>query len=74
MRQFMSEISEAELAFRLAKIGIGLSPPNGMSAETALAQLESTWPSDAGPFPFRTMARVAIKYFGECLGVLQEVS
>lgn len=65
----VAEIDEAELALRLAEIGIGLRRPSDSEKTAAelLRQLEAGWPAEGGPFPFGTMARRAIEYFRECI-------
>lgn len=58
-----------ELAIRLMEVAIGAHRPSDeeRSARQILADTESTWPADAGPFPFRQMAAVSLTYFRECL-------
>lgn len=64
----IAEIDEAELALRLAEIGIGIRRQHdGSDARFLLRELEHRWPKEGGPFPFRTMARCAIEYLGECI-------
>jgi len=62
----IAEISEAELACRIAEAGHGLPRPLGATAEQALACLDPQsreWTL--------AMARAAIKYFGECIAALR---
>ena len=63
----VAEIDEAELALRLAEIGIGIRRRNNSDPRAMLRELEQRWPKEAGPFPFGTMARCAIEYLGECV-------
>jgi len=64
---FVAKISEAELALRLLRIGVGIKPSAGQTAEVAIAEAEAGWPPQFGDFPFRRMARGAIEYLRECI-------
>jgi hypothetical protein len=67
-KSFIAEMNADELALRLMAIGIGLRPPPGTNATTALDEAERAWPRDpSGSFPFRRMAHAAISYLGECV-------
>lgn len=58
---FIAEISEAELACRIAEAVLGLKRPPGQTAEQAMDGMD-----DAG-LAFRHAARVAMDYWRECL-------
>ncbi len=65
---FVAEIDEAELGLRLMECGCQMKrPKNAAPAAQLLSEAADGWPTEAGPFPFGRMARLAIEYFNECI-------
>jgi hypothetical protein len=60
--KFVAEISEGELAIRMAEAAMGIKRPPGKSVDECLASFPADW-GDA----FLRAARAAMGYWGECI-------
>lgn len=60
--KYVAEISEGELAIRMAEAAIGIKRPPGKSTQECL----DSFPADWGEAFFRA-ARAAMTYWGECI-------
>jgi hypothetical protein len=60
--KFIAEISEGELAVRMAEAAIGIKRPPGKNVDECLASFPADWGE-----AFLRAARAAMNYWGECI-------